>query len=344
MKFEGYSDWNQLPASVDVLFEHCSHESMFFSREWFETLYATTSENGQTLLLVSVEDEGRVLALLPLVATNEHGESFNHRYTALYSLLLAAEKQAEVLICLVKGLSQMPIYSLGLSPVAENDSNVLNLQKAMASCGYEYHQHFSFYNWVHRTEQQSFDEYMAERPTQLCNTIARKKRKLAREHEYTIRMFKGDEVQQGLVDYHAAYSASWKAYEQYVELLDATAINLSVPDWTRLAVLYIDGKAAAAQLWFVVKGKASIFRLAYDEEWKRYSTGSILTAYLMHYVIDIDKVEEIDFLTGNEVYKQDWMSVRRQRFRVLFVQQRKPPSGYGKLTAVFKNMVKRIFH
>ena len=38
---------------------------------------------------------------------------------------------------------------------------------------------------------------------------------------------------------------------------------------------------AAAQLWFFVQGKASIFRLAYDEEWKRYSPGSILTAYLM---------------------------------------------------------------
>jgi len=344
MKFECYSDWSQLPASVDSLFEHCSHESMFFSREWFETLYATTFEHGQSLLLVSVEDEGRVLALLPLIAANEHGESFNHRYTALYSLLLAEEKQAQVLVCLAEGLSQRPIYSLGLSPVGENDSNLLSLQKVLESCGYEYHQHFFFYNWIHRTEQQSFAEYMAARPTQLRNTIARKRRKLAREHEYTMRMFKGDEVQQGLVDYHAAYSASWKAYEQYVTLLDATAVNLSVPDWTRLAVLYIDGKAAAAQLWFVVQGKASIFRLAYDEEWKRYSPGSILTAYLMEYVIDVDKVEEIDFLTGNEVYKQDWMSVRRQRWRVAFVKSRAVQSRSAMLMTMFKNIFKRIFN
>ena len=342
MKFESYSSWRQLPESVNVLFEHAGNESMFFTREWFETLYATTFEDGQSLLLASVVDDGDVLALLPLVGANEHWQSFNHRYTALYSLLLAEEKQAEVLVCLADGLSQLSIDSLQLNPIAEDDRNMLSLQQVLESAGYEYHQHFSFYNWVHFTQHQSFDGYMAERPAQLRNTIVRKRRKLEREHEYKICMFKGNEVQQGLIDYHAAYSASWKAYEQYVALLDAMALNLSVPGWTRLAVLYIDGKAAAAQLWFVVQGKASIFRLAYDEEWKRYSPGSILTAYLMQYVIDVDKVEEIDFLTGNDAYKQDWMSVRRQRFRVLFVKQKKTQSDSGKLITMLKNMFKCI--
>ena len=160
------------------------------------------------------------------------------------------------------------------------------------------------------------------------------------EHGYTIRMFRGDEVQEGLTDYHTIYSASWKADEQYASLLNAVTINLSVRDWTRLAVLYIDGKPAAAQLWFVVEGKASIFRLAYAEEWKRYSSGSILTAYLMHYVIDIDKVEEIDFLTGNEAYKQDWMSVRRQRYRVSFIKRPKLQRESGMLMT----MLKKVFN
>lgn len=342
MKFQCYSNWYQLPESVNSLFEHCRNESMFFSREWFEALYATTFKDGQSLLLASVVDKGDVLALLPLIEEDEHRESFSHRYTALYSLLLAEDKQAEVLDCLAKGLNQHPIHSLELSPVADDDSNILSLKTALITSGYEYHQHFFFYNWIHRTQRQSFDEYMTGRPAQLRNTIARKQRKLEREHKYNIRMFKGNEVQQGLIDYHAAYSASWKANEQFAALLDAVAINLSVPGWTRLAVIYIEGKPAAAQLWFVVQSKASIFRLAYDEEWKHYSTGSILTAYLMRYVIDQDKVDEIDFLTGNETYKQDWMTVRRQRCRVLFVKQQKSQRGSSMLMTVLKNMFKRI--
>jgi len=340
MKFECYSNWSQLPESVDLLFEYCSNQSMFFTREWFETLSATTTEDSESLLLVSVVEEGCVLALLPLVSKGENWGVFNHRYTALYSPLLLADKPAEVLACLAEGLAQVPVHSLALSPVAEDDSNMLGLRKAMGASGYEYQQHFFFYNWIHRMQQQSFDEYMAERPAQLRNTIVRKSRKLAREHKYEMRMFKGGEVQQGLTDYHAAYSASWKANEQYVALLDSLAMNLAVPDWTRLAVLYIDGKAAAAQLWFVVQGKASIFRLAYDNEWKHYSPGSILTVYLMQYVIDIDKVDEIDFLTGNEAYKQDWMSVRRQRWRVVFIKQSKSQqeSGMTRLKNVFKSL------
>ncbi len=344
MKFECYSDWNQLPASVDLLFEHSANASMFFTREWFETLHTTAFEEDQSLLLVSVINQGFVLALLPLVGiNNKNWESFSHRYTALYSLLLAEEKQAEVLNCLAEGLNQLPIHSLQLSPVAENDSNLLSLQQVLEASGYKSHRHFFFYNWVHHTGQQSFDEYMAARPAQLRNTIARKRRKLEREHKYEIRMFKDGEVQQGLMDYHAAYSASWKANEQYVALLDAVAINMSVPGWTRLAILYIDGKAAAAQLWFVVHGTASIFRLAYDEEWKHYSPGSILTAYLMQYVIDIDKVEEIDFLTGNETYKQDWMSERRQRWRLLLIKQQKPKAYSAGLVVMLKIMLKRVF-
>ncbi len=346
MKFECYSHWAQLPASVDALFEHCSHDSMFLSREWFETLYDTTFDENQSLLLACVVDKNSVLTLLPLVGANENLDSFSHRYTALYSLLLAEDKKDDALNCLVKGLSQMSINSLSLSPIGEDVITMQRFKKVLEASGYECHQKFFFYNWIHRVQKLSFDEYLAGRPSQLRHTIKRKQRKLAREHEYSIKLFKGEEVKQGLIDYHTAYSASWKAHEQYLTLLDAIAINLAVPDWTRLAILTIDGKAAASQLWFVVHGKASIFRLAYDEEWKRYSPGSILTAYLMQYVIDVDKVEEIDFLTGNEAYKQDWMTERRQRFRVVFIRQDQPQNKgrFGLLVNRLKTLIYKRFN
>ncbi len=92
--------------------------------------------------------------------------------------------------------------------------------------------------------------------------------------------------------------------------------QLARAGWLRLAILYIDNQPAAAQFWFVAHAKASIFKLAYDETWKRYSPGTILLAYLMEQVIDHDKVEEIDFLTGNDAYKRDWMTQRRTRWRL----------------------------
>ncbi len=44
----------------------------------------------------------------------------------------------------------------------------------------------------------------------------------------------------------------------------------------------------------------------------------------MEYVIDTDKVDEIDFLTGNERYKQDWMSQRKARWEMVCTNSTKP--------------------
>ena len=188
---------------------------------------------------------------------------------------------------------------------------------------------------------QSYDDYMAARPAWLRNTIFRKQRKLDREHGYEIRLFTGNEVPQAMSDYYAAYSASWKANEQYVDFMDDIVADFSRPGWSRLAILYVKEQPVAAQLWFVLHGKASIFRLAYDESWKPYSPGSILTSFLLEYVIDADKVEEIDFLTGNESYKQGWMSDRRERYALSCVKNVKSTRWYEQFIESLKRTMKR---
>jgi CelD/BcsL family acetyltransferase involved in cellulose biosynthesis len=37
----------------------------------------------------------------------------------------------------------------------------------------------------------------------------------------------------------------------------------------------------------------------------------------MQHVIDVDRVREIDYLIGDEPYKQDWMSHRRERWGIV---------------------------
>ena len=157
---------------------------------------------------------------------------------------------------------------------------------------------------------------MAARPARLRNTIDRKQRKLEREQGYDMRLYIDNDLQKALADYNAIYTASWKANEIFGEFIEGLVTNMSGQGWLRLAILYIAGQPAAAQIWFVVNARASIFKLAYDESWKQFSAGSILTSYLMKQVIDVDKVDEIDFLTGNDAYKQDWMTERRQRWRL----------------------------
>lgn len=81
----------------------------------------------------------------------------------------------------------------------------------------------------------------------------------------------------------------------------------------RLGLLWLEGEVVAAQVWIVTAGKAHIFKLAYQAGFERFSVGSVLTAALMQHVMDVDGVREVDYLTGDDSYKKDWMSHRRER-------------------------------
>lgn len=331
MEFICFTGWDQLPDSAEALFTQAAEDSIFFSRPWFACLTRHRPAPCQDVLLACVVEDAYVLAILPLERREgEHYYALTNLYSSLYTLLLAEHAPPEVFECLARGLIQRPFSLLRLGPIAEDDSGLQSLQQAMEGMGIACHRRFGFYNWVHRTLDQSFDDYLRSRPTRVRNTIARKARKLAREQDYRIHLF-SENWQQGLKDYHAVYQRSWKANEQYEAFIDDLACRLSEQGWLRLAILYVEDRPIAAQFWFVVHGKASIFKLVYDEQWKRYSPGTILTQYLMAHVIDTDKVQEIDFLTGNDTYKQDWMSQRRERYGLYCINKPRPLHGLGRL-------------
>ena len=341
MEFACYSDWKELPESANELFEQAEKDSVFFSRPWFENLAENALDDGQLILACVVENDA-FLAILPLMQRNGGYRTLGHVYTSLHTVLIAEDDRQSTLTCLVQGLDRLPVYSLQLAPIAENDSNLQSLQNVMESFGFSCHRHFRFYNWIHRLQGQSFEDYMATRPSRVRNTNARKRRQLEREHDYRVSLYTDTELQQAKADYCAVYDASWKANEIFGRFIDGLANRLAGPGWLRLAILYIDDKPAAAQFWFVVHGKASIFKLAYDETWKQYSPGSILMSYLMRHVIDTDKVEEIDFLTGNDAYKQDWMSERRERWGLYCAKPRPSKRTTERFVDMLKNWAKRL--
>ncbi len=333
MEFICYTDWDQLPKSADWLFTQAEKESVFFSRPWFENLVQNGLDEGHSVAFACVQDDDRVLAMLPLSwRESGHYLSLKNLYGSLSTLLLDKNRPQATLACLVDGLRQLPVKYLQLDPIAENDRTMDLLQQAFEAIGYTCQRYFRFYNWIYRTEGQSYADYLASRATRVRNTLARKQRKLEREHGYSIRLFNAGNLQQGLADYHAVYSASWKANELFTGFVEGLADSFSKRGWLRLAILYIDNRPAAAQFWFVAYGKASIFKLAYDEAWKRYSPGTILTAYLMEHVIDSDQATEIDFLSGNDAYKQEWMSERRQRERLCFFRTDLPQTRANRLS------------
>lgn len=321
LKFVSYTQWKQLPTSADQLFSEADQQSIFLSRSWFENVTNHALAESHSIALFCVAENDRFLAILPMMKCPQGNlNSLTSRFTSLYSLLITENAQQDPIFkCLAEGLSQLPAKQIQIDPIDIDDENMIHLRLAMQSCGFRSYPYFHFYNWSHPLQGQSFDQYIAARPAILRNTIKRKQRKLEREYaDVVICLYTETEIEQALLDYQTVYQSSWKANEFFVDFTPALVRRLSQSGCLRLAILSIDKQAIAAQIWFVFGGKANIYRLAHNKKWSRYSPGSILTEYLMRHVIDIDQVYEIDFLTGNERYKQDWMSVRKERFGIRY--------------------------
>jgi CelD/BcsL family acetyltransferase involved in cellulose biosynthesis len=113
--------------------------------------------------------------------------------------------------------------------------------------------------------------------------------------------------------FQTVYSRSWKRSEPMPGFIEELARLCAKRGWLRIGVVWLDERPIASQLWVTQAGCARIYKLAYDEEFKRLAPGTVLTAALMQHAIETDQVEEIDFLVGDEPFKKQWMTHRRER-------------------------------
>jgi hypothetical protein len=116
--------------------------------------------------------------------------------------------------------------------------------------------------------------------------------------------------------YEAIYAASWKPEEGAPQFLRHFAEAEGAAGRLRLGLARANGQVVAAQFWTVEGGTAWIHKLAHLPDATGLSPGTVLTAALVEQAIDRDRVATIDFGTGNDPYKRDWMEVVRPRYRI----------------------------
>lgn len=180
-----------------------------------------------------------------------------------------------------------------------------------------------FANWYEVIEATSFDNFLSSRTSVLRNTYQRKTRKLFREHQGWIALeTEPDRIEPLLNAYETVYRMSWKVPEPHPHFVPAVARAASAAGALRLGVLYVDEVPVASQIWIVTNRVATIFKLAYDDRFKKLSVGTVLTGHMMRYVIEVDRVEHIDFGRGDEPYKAQWLTQYRERYGLLALNRR----------------------
>jgi hypothetical protein len=178
--------------------------------------------------------------------------------------------------------------------------------------------YFCFGNWYLPVNGQTYDEYFTTLSSRVKSTIHRKQRKFFREGRGKLELVTdGNNIDNVIAFYTQIYNRSWKVPEPFPDFVPCLIRLCANKGWLRMGLAYFDGMPIAAQIWIVAHSRASIYKLAYDEAFKSLSAGSLLTDFLMRHVIDVDKVKEIDYLIGDDSYKKDWMTHRRERWGVL---------------------------
>jgi hypothetical protein len=201
-----------------------------------------------------------------------------------------------------------------LHPLDPGSSLFNSTVAAFRRAGMTAESYFCFGNWYLEVNNRSYEEYVDSLPSRLRNTLKRKSSRLENSGRLHIEIVTGDgQLGEAINAFQTVYNSSWKEPEPYPQFIPGLIRICAQRGWLRLGLAYVDGRPAAAQLWIVSDRVASIYKLAYDEQFANLSVGSILTSRLMQHVLDIDKVREVDFLSGDDEYKQDWMSHRRER-------------------------------
>ena len=208
---------------------------------------------------------------------------------------------------------------LDFQPLDADAAFIRHLQSALRAEGYATDRYLCFGNWYLVVDGRSYEVYEPGIPSRLRNTIKRGRKKLDGAGRWSIGIARapGPELEQALADFQTIYLKSWKVPEPFPHFVPGLCRMAAAQGWLRLGVLRFEDTPIASQLWIVKDGKALIYKLAYDEEYKRFSAGSILSADMMRKALDEDKVVEVDYLTGDDGYKVDWMSHRRERVGVV---------------------------
>jgi CelD/BcsL family acetyltransferase involved in cellulose biosynthesis len=332
-----YTDLAALPARYEPLFSSAGNTSFFLTLPWYRNFVESSvlgPEERLRVYAVDAADGGAAgRAVLPMrtgagaLGAKTLGGLSNY-YTSLFGPSVDPDEPElqRVLDVLASAMARDEVRwdTIDLRPLAVDAPVFPALMGALRKAGLAVQSYFCFGNWYLRVGGRSYAEYFEALPSQLKNTVTRKRKQLEKLKSRIV-VCRGEAgLEEALRAYEQIYAVSWKIPEPYPHFISGLCRTCAALGWLRLGVVYVDEQPVAAQIWIVHAGIAAIYKLAYDERFAKLSAGSVLTAHLMQHAIDIDKVHEVDYLTGDDAYKRDWMSDRRERWGMIAFNLRTP--------------------
>lgn len=313
---------DDLPPPARRLLEQSESMGVQLGLSWIRNFCAHGLPGGTVVQFHILWRRDRVLAVLPIIdRPARHGgpgrlEALSNYYTCVYSPSVATAVTPDDLASLFRTIrtGRHRPGSLHFAPLDLSRPETGLLRDALERSGLATFGYFCFGNWFLQCRDLSWPAYLASRTSKLRSNIKRMHKKLTGDGGTLEVVTGGERLEAAIAAYWQVYRASWKQDEPFPDFIDGLMRTCADRGWLRLGLAWLEGKPIAAQLWIVANGKADIYKVAYDEAFKAYTAGTVLTAYMMEHVLSRDQVQEVDYLMGDDAYKRVWMSGRRERW------------------------------
>jgi hypothetical protein len=322
LRAEFFKLTDKLPAEVIEVLR--KHESQGFEQglDWYINIDSTVFASEKSLWIAVCYKEAHVLSVFPFHLTEDNTiwtlDAPCNFYSPLFVPYFHNDFDCGGFAFLLSEItSRICRFSrVVIFPLDPESKEFKVINSGLSAAFYGPFSFFCFGNWFLPVAS-DWRTYLSQRDGHLRSTLKRKAKDFsACGGEFEL-IAGEDRIEYALQAYLAVYRTSWKVPEPYPLFIPGLVKMLARKGWLRLGVATLNGKPIAVQLWVVAYGKASIFKLAYDKAYKRYSVGTLLSAFLMEQVIDKDKVREVDYLIGDDPYKAFWMTHRRERWGIV---------------------------
>jgi len=317
-------DLDALPAGAAALFESAS-DNFYATDAWWRTMLAAGMPAGAEARFLLCDDAGRPAVLWPLQVLDGGRtlQSLTNPYTCLYQPLIAPGLDAAALrrTGMLFGCFCRRWPAVRLDALGDDFSPMAPLLAGARAAGMLASRFAHFGNWHEPVAGLTWEQYLAARPGALRETVRRKLKRAPATLEI---IATPDAVEAGIAAYEEIYARSWKVPEPFPQFHAEMMRRAAAAGVLRLGLLRAGGHVAAAQIWIVLGGRASVLKLAHDEADRALSPGTVLTALMIRELIGREAVTELDFGRGDDAYKRLWATRRRQRIGVLLANPLRP--------------------
>lgn len=289
-------------------------QDSFARPEWFAML-AQHCFADEEILLARAEANGAKVTL-PLIDIGDHLSSLSNYYSFSFAPMCENAEDDAVRSALITRVARdlrREHRRVSLYPLYDDDGAATQLRQAFARAGWMAFLTDQNSNFRLDLNGRDFAAYWKSRPGKLRGSLTRKLK--AGHFALSIHNRIDDALWQ---DYCAVYAASWKNAEPFPAMIRAIAEDAAARGALRIGFARSrpEGVAVAAQIWTIEGDTACNHKIAHDSSHDARSPGSILSHHMLAHMIDREGVAHVDFGTGGNAYKRDWMEIERPMLRL----------------------------